>query len=242
MERDGFAGGAPPEPDAITTLEPGLTLAARVAFYAMAALSIAALVATWNEIGAFDEFRRVGTEAAIVAVGEAEQLSEGFVTFVLYVAAASGVLTIVWWHRAYRAAMAADPKGTRWSPGWAIGGWFLPLANLVIPKLVLDEIDRVSQAVRDGDRSWRTRARTTLTGWWWGLWVGGLILGLYGSSLVAQQLDAPTFDPGVYRSGLMTLLAAHAATVGASFCAAASLRVLGDRLHRPQRLKRMGAG
>lgn len=233
MERDGFTTEASPDPGAIRTLEPTLTLAARIAFYAMAALSIAALVATWNEIGAFDEFRRVGTESSIVAVAEAEQLSEGFVSFVLYIAVASGVLTIVWWYRAYRAVLGSEPVGNRWSPGWAVGGWFIPFVNLVIPKLVLDEIDRISQAVHAGTTSWRTRARTSLTGWWWGLWVGGLILGLYGATLVAQQLDAPTFDPSVYRSGLMTLLAAHAATVAASFCAAASLRVLGDRLHRP---------
>lgn len=232
MDRDGFAPQDAPDPDSIRVLDPRLTLAARVALYAVAALSLATLVATWNEIGAFDEFRRLGTAGAITAVGEAEQLSEGFVTLVVYVGIATGVLTITWWVRAYRAIEASGARGLRWSPGWALGGWFIPLANLVIAKMVLDEIDRVSQAVAEGDPSWRSRRLTPITGWWWGFWAGGLVIGLIGTALVSAQLGAPSFDAASYRTGLVALLVAHAASMVAGFCGAASLRVLGERLDR----------
>jgi hypothetical protein len=232
MDRDGFPSGAPPAPAAIRTIDPRLTLAARVALYGVAALSIASLIATWNEIGAFDEFRRLGTATSITAVADAEQLSEGFVTLVLWVGVASAVLTLTWWHRAYRAIATSGAIGLRWSPGWAVGGWFIPIGNLVIEKMVLDEIDRVSSAIHAGEESWRSRRLTAVTGWWWGAWAGGLVLGIYGTTLVAGQIDAPAFDAGSYRTGLVVLLITHGVSTIAAFLGAASLRVLGERLDR----------
>jgi hypothetical protein len=145
---------------------------------------------------------------------------------------ASAALTLTWWYRAYRAVVGSGAIGLRWSPRWAVGGWFIPIGNLVIEKMVLDEIDRVSSAVHAGEQSWRSRRLMALTGWWWGFWAGGLVLGIYGTRLVSGQIDAPTFDANSYRMGLVALLVTHATSTIAAFLGAASLRVLGERMNR----------
>lgn len=46
----------------------------------------------------------------------------------------------MWMHRVYRNMPALGEQGMRWSPGWAVGGWFIPIANFVIPYRVLREV------------------------------------------------------------------------------------------------------
>lgn len=216
-------------------LDPRLTLALRISFYAVAAISIASMIATWNEIGAFNRLLDQGTAAAVSAVADAEQLSEGFVTLVLWVGLLTAVLTITWWYRAYGAIERLEPEGLRWSRRWAIGAWLIPFANFVLGKLILDEIDRVSAAADAGDIEWRSRRALPLTAWWWGFWVGGLVLGVIASTTLGGEIEAADFDPANYRFGLWLLMATHAVSAIAAFLGAASIRILGERLHRTDR-------
>jgi hypothetical protein len=57
-------------------------------------------------------------------------------------------------------------------PGWSIGSWFIPLANLVIPVLIVQDLWRGAAAeTRRGDRTWRTGRGSALVGCWWASWV-----------------------------------------------------------------------
>jgi hypothetical protein len=48
--------------------------------------------------------------------------------------------------------------GRTWSKGWAIGAWFIPIANFVVPYLVLGEASKVLQASAEGQAAkWRIR-------------------------------------------------------------------------------------
>ncbi|GIE83754.1 DUF4328 domain-containing protein [Actinoplanes regularis] len=51
------------------------------------------------------------------------------------------VTFMVWLHRA-STNLWNTGHGMKWRPGWTIGGWFIPFANLVIPLLVFREVDR----------------------------------------------------------------------------------------------------
>jgi hypothetical protein len=46
----------------------------------------------------------------------------------------------MWMHRAFRNMPALGEQGMRWSPGWAAGGWFIPIAWFWIPYQVLREL------------------------------------------------------------------------------------------------------
>jgi hypothetical protein len=103
--------------------------------------------------------------------------------FSLVALAVSGVLVIMWMFRSYKALNTRGAVGTSWSPGWAIWGWFIPLANLVIPRLVIGEIERIAQVPYVGDAvggDWKMHRRFPVGDLWWLLWVGGNLVATFG--------------------------------------------------------------
>ncbi len=97
----------------------------------------------------------------------------------LYGLAAIGLLVtavvfLVWFNKAYKAVASRGATGTRWSSGWSVGGWFIPFANFVIPKLVMNEIDRISYPANDTPpigETWKSRPRLTSSDLWWASWI-----------------------------------------------------------------------
>ncbi len=86
---------------------------------------------------------------------------------------ATGVVFIVWFHRTRRNAEVFDPSVQRMGPGWAVGGWFVPIANFWFPYRVASGVWEASAQTRP-DRGWRTVPRTPLN-LWWGAWVVSLL-------------------------------------------------------------------
>jgi len=84
----------------------------------------------------------------------------------------SGVLTLGWLYTAttfmvwlYQARQALDRRGEtgmRWATGWTIGGWFIPLANLVIPARVVAEV--YARSAPGAVRGWQTPR--LVVAWW----------------------------------------------------------------------------
>jgi hypothetical protein len=212
----------------------GLTATLRGFFYGAAAISAASVFALNHELGRFDEWRGTMSPAAEAAWARAQEGKVALVGLWGLAAAVVAVLVIMWWYQAYRAIEAAPALGRSWSPGWAIGGWFIPVASLVIPKLVLNEIDRVSSAAEEGDAvEWRGRRTLGMTNWWWALWVVGSTAAGMGTLLTPPELGpAAVTDPDVYHSALRFTMLGMAALTGAALFAAASLRILGSRLTR----------
>jgi hypothetical protein len=81
----------------------------------------------------------------------------------------AGALFVVW---LWRARKNLDALGSRsvatFGAGWAIGVWFLPIANLIIPYVLLAQVTRDSTSSKAN--VWLVR------GWWMG--VIGQLLGL----------------------------------------------------------------
>lgn len=59
------------------------------------------------------------------------------------------------------------------SPGWAVGWYFVPFANLVKPFQAMKEIWRASHRAGAGDEP----RGSAILGWWWGLWLLSNLLG-----------------------------------------------------------------
>jgi hypothetical protein len=55
---------------------------------------------------------------------------------------------IQWLHRVRRNLESLGFTGLRWSPAWSVGAWLIPIANLVIPLLIVNEIDEALQPPR----------------------------------------------------------------------------------------------
>jgi hypothetical protein len=78
------------------------------------------------------------------------------------------ILTIAWTRRGYRNLGCLGVSGRRLASSWATFGWLVPGANLIVPKLVVDDIWRASDAdVPSGSSRWRSSAVPTANHMWW---------------------------------------------------------------------------
>ena len=106
------------------------------------------------------------------------------------------VVTIVWMNKAHKTTQRLWRGSRKWTSGWTVGGWFIPFANFVIPKKVLNEIERIATAPRTGGvvgSGWRQESTSAL-GWLW--WIGfslSIVFRTIGTGLLGD-LTGPDDD------------------------------------------------
>lgn len=104
----------------------------------------------------------------------------------------------------YRACANAQASGRRLktSPAWAIGWWFVPVANLWKPYQALAEVWRASGV----GESWRsTRVPQLLLIWWGVFWVNRMLE-------IAPSYVGPLIDPPLGQTLTLIMLLAAALT------------------------------
>jgi len=85
---------------------------------------------------------------------------------------ATAVLFLWWVHITYRNLPALGARHLQFSPGWAVGYFFIPFLNVVRPFRVVKEIWSASDPKHTPDFSWRTYTPASpLVGWWWGFFL-----------------------------------------------------------------------
>jgi hypothetical protein len=140
----------------------------------MAVSALLVLVTLWQ----FNLWGRIGA-AAEVSLAEAEfsdGISMALAFLDLAVLVGTGIAFLMWFHRVRTNLPALGIADARWSPGWAVGWWFVPVMSMFRPYQVAAEIWRASDpAATPSD--WRSRSVDPLLGWWWGLFVASTIGG-----------------------------------------------------------------
>lgn len=141
-----------------------------------------------------------------------------FLVVVVYVPTV--VLFLMWIYRASRNLQPLDSHSQRFSPGWAVGWWFIPVLWYIFPYQVMAEVWRGSNPHTSPDVDWKKGTVSALLGWWWGLWLvynflsfmGGYSFGFAGvfdwdltPSSGALQLDLFTSALAV-SSGVLAIL------------------------------------
>jgi hypothetical protein len=102
------------------------------------------------------------------------------------------VLFCFWLHRAYRNLPALGSRHARFTPGWAVGYFFVPLVVLVRGVQVMRDLWIESQPLPDdgADATERMlRRRAPLVGWWWGLWLATLFTSHTGTQPAHMSRD-----------------------------------------------------
>ena len=89
---------------------------------------------------------------------------------------------IVWLYLARKNIAVWGIQGLHWGPGWAVGGWFIPFANFVIPKLVVDTVWSGSDLGPND-----TYATRRSTGFIWSWWLIYLCSGFAAIAYVRHQ-------------------------------------------------------
>jgi hypothetical protein len=153
----------------------------------VAALSVAGTLANRVQvIDDFDQASRVTATLAQRARSADDAVSTASAALLLLVIA-TGVVFIIWQWRAAKDAAVLGRAWPRFGPGWSIGGWFIPLANLVIPVLIVQDLWRATSPFSEPGSHWRQQPRSALVSCWWTLLIAGWLLsrapGASGESL-----------------------------------------------------------
>ena len=110
------------------------------------------------------------TESEAIA-NDSRQGAIGFGQTVLYIACF--VVLLMWIYRANKNLRSLRPAGLSFTPGWAVGWFFVPFMNLFRPYQVVSEIWKASDPKlgRADDTSWKAAATSPLVGCWWALFL-----------------------------------------------------------------------
>lgn len=118
----------------------------------------------------------------------------------LLVLVATAVCFLMWIHRAHKNLPALGAGNLEYSPGWAVGGFFVPFLNIVRPFQVMREIWKASdpEVELSIPHSWQYVATSPLIGFWWAAWLisnllGQLVFRLSGENNSIDDLLALTY-------------------------------------------------
>ncbi len=105
----------------------------------------------------------------------------------------SVVVICMWIHRAHANLHEMGHEGLEYTPGWAVGWYFIPFANLIKPFQAMRELWNESHSLSDG---FAQDAPGNL-GLWWGLWLSGNIVGNISTRLYLLD-DGSNLDIALY--------------------------------------------
>lgn len=112
--------------------------------------------------------------------------------FAMLLVAVTGVVFLAWFLRARRNLEVLAAPRKRLGPGWAVGGWFLPVANLWAPMRTAHDLVRDSEPQAD---EVRRSSGQLLVVFWWACFLAAEIL--YGAGTVYRGHGGP--DVGLPR-------------------------------------------
>jgi hypothetical protein len=137
----------------------------------------------------------------------------------------TAVLFLFWIYRVYKnlRPLGADRLG--YSPGWAVGSFFIPFANLFIPFRIIREIWVNSDPlVREPVETWQRSGPPALLSWWWGFWVAANIL----TRIASRFSDSAETPEQLFLYSKLEIMAS-ALTIGAAIFAIMVVRGIDKR-------------
>ena len=104
------------------------------------------------------------------------------------------VVFLMWLYRAHSNLNALQARNLQFTPGWAVGWWFIPFANLVKPFQVVREVwwesDPDSAESEPVFLSESLRSAPTYMGFWWAMW----LLSNFAANVTSRVYDPETMD------------------------------------------------
>jgi hypothetical protein len=147
-----------------------------VLFGVMLCAAVVLSAALANRISVVQDFKAGHFGDILTRANDADDFVNGASAFYGLTQLVIVVLFIIWQFRAAKNNEALDRPAPRFGPGWSIGAWFIPIANLAIPVLIMQDLWRGSTpTVPRGDPRWRSAKGSWLIGVWWAAWVISLL-------------------------------------------------------------------
>jgi hypothetical protein len=172
--------------------------------------------------------RLLDVRATVAAIHRLDSRSEALLVAQYLLLLAGGAAWLAWQHRSQRLVRdrLAAPE-LRFTPGWAVGWWFVPFANLWVPAVTTAELWRASGGDASGER-WQRRRIPGFLRWWWGLVVASAVLGV----IAHGQSDPAEVTFSHVRANAVALTLGSAALAAAGVLSIAVLWSAQRRLER----------
>ncbi len=136
----------------------------------------------------------------------------------------TAILLAIWSVRVVRTSEWLGRRDTTFNPGLAAASWFIPVANLVLPAVLVTNAWKASDPAlssgstsADAGEKWTTPMITA----WWACWLGTLLVQiLFGATATVKRGDSVRvyrdhLERQVVLAGLAALLTLAAAVLGA---------------------------
>lgn len=145
------------------------------------------------------------------AANDHRQAIIGWLQLGLYLPAAA--LFLAWIYRAHKNLRLLNVSGLKYSPGWAVWGFFIPFLNWWRPFEVTKEIWKASDPTyRDAEgKTWHQAPVGSLLPLWWALWLASGVAGwvAFRSAFLGNDLET-------LRTGSIIMVVANACSVAAA--------------------------
>ena len=138
------------------------------AFYAVLVLQLAYIVTQFWRASTFTEYLETQSNLSVIVKGDKIELMIILGLFLANVTAI--ILFLRWFHQCYKNLSALGADKLEYSPGWAVGWFFIPFANVVKPYSVASEMWRASAVSYPNDKSpssWVVGPTGWLVPFWW---------------------------------------------------------------------------
>jgi hypothetical protein len=125
---------------------------------------------------------------------------------------ATAVVFLTWLHRSYANLETLGARGLTYSPGWAVGYFFIPILNLFRPYQVTQEIWKGSDPESPSARplAWKSASGSALVGLWWTFWI---ILNIAGQVRPRINLSVKPGLPALRIAAQASIVSAIAAAL-----------------------------
>ncbi|MFL6243017.1 MAG: DUF4328 domain-containing protein [Acidimicrobiia bacterium] len=191
----------------------GLTTALTWLFSALIVLTVVLIIGVLNHFRVLGDKETGGLVFDTKAVNDANALPAAMILVSGLVGLTTFVILIIWLYRAAKNNEALGRQNPRLGPGWAIGGWFIPIAWWVIPFIILDDVWRGSDpSIARGDPSWR---RSSTMGAIWA-WLVTAVIFTIPSGIASSTGDVRADEPDkVRRDDILRIIGAVGAIIAA---------------------------
>jgi hypothetical protein len=205
----------------------GLSVALRV-LYPIAAIAYALqAIAYWRRAHLLQRFDS-GGDVTFADLSSADDLVAVAIALTFVMLISIIVLLIIWLWRAYSNIRVFGATPLRYGRGWTIGAWFIPIANLVIPKQLFNDVWRGADVRAPYNARWRhLPVDHLITAWWGSFVVSGLTLRVLSEVSRRDDGDAArlvTLDRWMIPAALLGMTSAVLGAV--------MISRLSDRQHR----------
>jgi len=148
----------------------GLTKWTKWFLYAQVVITVIAIISGLLEYQLLSDFKNgvYSSQALAVAAAEANDARQGVVGILqFFIFVVSGILILKWIYRSNYNARQLGAIDMAFTPGWSIGWYFIPIANLWKPYQAMKEIWKASS----NPHSWKSQPVSSLLPWWWFFWI-----------------------------------------------------------------------